>query len=171
MSRDKEMEWNVLFFSSWALLSKKDWPPTHMAIPGDRQAQSVPCSTRHGSTHNTARSTPWSAEKQTVAHKPASRSMPRGCSRFAIIMTAVFAEGAAHFAILYLSKWELYAWYCLSQTKAVSFKIVSKSLFIYRPTYRRCIIQYVCMYVYSRGGPQTAPAPRPFLIYCAFPYT
>jgi hypothetical protein len=30
-------------------------------------------------------------------------------------------------------------------------------------------IQYmsVCMYVYSRGGPQTAPAPRPFLIYCA----
>jgi hypothetical protein len=30
---------------------------------------------------------------------------------------------------------------------------------------------YVCMYVYSRGGPQTAPAPRPSLIYCAFPYT
>jgi hypothetical protein len=24
------------------------------------------------------------------------------------------------------------------------------------------------MYVYSRGGPQTAPAPRPSLIYCAF---
>jgi hypothetical protein len=28
---------------------------------------------------------------------------------------------------------------------------------------------YVCMYVYIRGGPQTAPAPRPSLIYCAFP--
>jgi hypothetical protein len=26
---------------------------------------------------------------------------------------------------------------------------------------------YVCMYVYSRGGPQPAPAPRPSLIYCA----
>jgi hypothetical protein len=25
----------------------------------------------------------------------------------------------------------------------------------------------LCMYVYSRGGPQTAPAPRPSLIYCA----
>jgi hypothetical protein len=23
-----------------------------------------------------------------------------------------------------------------------------------------------CMYVYSRGGPQTAPAPRPSMIYC-----
>jgi hypothetical protein len=32
-------------------------------------------------------------------------------------------------------------------------------------------VMYVCMYVYSRGGPQTAPAPRPSLIYCAFPYT
>jgi hypothetical protein len=28
-------------------------------------------------------------------------------------------------------------------------------------------VMYVCMYVYSRGGPQTAPAPRPSLIYCA----
>jgi hypothetical protein len=27
----------------------------------------------------------------------------------------------------------------------------------------------VCMYVYSRGGPQTALAPRPSLIYCASP--
>jgi hypothetical protein len=27
------------------------------------------------------------------------------------------------------------------------------------------------MYVYSRGGPQTAPAPRPSLIYCAFTIT
>jgi hypothetical protein len=25
----------------------------------------------------------------------------------------------------------------------------------------------LCMYVYSRGGPHTAPAPRPSLIYCA----
>jgi hypothetical protein len=25
------------------------------------------------------------------------------------------------------------------------------------------------LYVYSRGGPQTAPAPRPYLIYCAYP--
>jgi hypothetical protein len=25
------------------------------------------------------------------------------------------------------------------------------------------------LYVYSRGGPQTAPAPRPSLIYCALP--
>jgi hypothetical protein len=24
------------------------------------------------------------------------------------------------------------------------------------------------MYVYSRGGPPTAPAPRPSLIYCAY---
>jgi hypothetical protein len=30
---------------------------------------------------------------------------------------------------------------------------------------------YVYMYVSIRGGPQTAPAPRPSLIYCAFPYT
>jgi hypothetical protein len=28
---------------------------------------------------------------------------------------------------------------------------------------------YVCMYIYSRGGPHTAPAPRPSLIYCASP--
>jgi hypothetical protein len=26
------------------------------------------------------------------------------------------------------------------------------------------------MYVYSRGGPQTVPAPRPSLIYCASDY-
>jgi hypothetical protein len=26
------------------------------------------------------------------------------------------------------------------------------------------------MYVYSRGGPQTAPAPRPSLIYCGVSY-
>jgi hypothetical protein len=30
------------------------------------------------------------------------------------------------------------------------------------------VCMYVCMYVYSRGGPPTAPAPRPSLIYCAF---
>jgi hypothetical protein len=33
------------------------------------------------------------------------------------------------------------------------------------------MILNVCMHVYSRGGPKTAPAPRPSLIYCAFPYT
>jgi hypothetical protein len=27
---------------------------------------------------------------------------------------------------------------------------------------------YVCMYVYSRGGPQMALAPQPSMIYCAF---
>jgi hypothetical protein len=29
--------------------------------------------------------------------------------------------------------------------------------------------QGVCMYVYSRGGPRSALAPRPSLIYCASP--
>jgi hypothetical protein len=29
------------------------------------------------------------------------------------------------------------------------------------------LIICICMYVYSRGGPPTAPAPRPSLIYCA----
>jgi hypothetical protein len=33
------------------------------------------------------------------------------------------------------------------------------------------VTELYILYVYSRGGPQTAPAPRPFLIYCAFPYT
>jgi hypothetical protein len=28
----------------------------------------------------------------------------------------------------------------------------------------------MCMYVYSRGGPHTALAPRPSLIYCASVY-
>jgi hypothetical protein len=38
-------------------------------------------------------------------------------------------------------------------------------------TFHILLFTYVCMYVYSRGGPQTAPAPRPSLIYCAFLFT
>jgi hypothetical protein len=30
-------------------------------------------------------------------------------------------------------------------------------------------LKQICMYVYSRGGPHTALAPRPSLIYCASP--
>jgi hypothetical protein len=33
----------------------------------------------------------------------------------------------------------------------------------------RAVHMYACMYVYSRGGPHTALAPRPSLIYCASP--
>jgi hypothetical protein len=31
----------------------------------------------------------------------------------------------------------------------------------------KILLYYVYVYVYSRGGPQMAPAPRPSLIYCA----
>jgi hypothetical protein len=40
------------------------------------------------------------------------------------------------------------------------------------PQFRRWLrweIAYVYMYVYSRGGPHSAPAPRPSLIYCDSP--
>jgi hypothetical protein len=61
----------------------------------------------------------------------------------------------------------------LIYTRAVGLleRVISSSQGLYLNTLQHKHRMYVCMYmyVYSRGGPQTAPAPRPSLIYCASP--
>jgi hypothetical protein len=134
------MEWYVLFFGTCALLSHKNWFPTQMAIPRDRQARSASCSSKHGTIDYTAVNRANRLRLTNLSHVPRYESaVALSSSR---LLSVLKLQHTLHFsACRNENHVRIRSRRCREQATAIPYQNVFKPSVVYYSLYRRCVIK------------------------------